>query len=61
MEPPEAGSPRGRTRRGGDRSATYATRVIPATVRDATYVLDGILDNETELPIVEHTTDTAVR
>jgi len=24
-------------------------------------VLDGILDNETELPIVEHTTDTAVR
>jgi len=28
-------------------------------VRDATYVLDEILDNETELPIVEHTTDTA--
>jgi TnpA family transposase len=32
---------------------------IPATIRDATYVLDEILDNETELPIVEHTTDTA--
>ena len=31
----------------------------PATVRDATYVLDEILDNETELPILEHTTDTA--
>jgi hypothetical protein len=28
-------------------------------VRDATYVLDEILDNETELPILEHTTDTA--
>jgi TnpA family transposase len=42
-----------------DQHATYATTVIPATVRDATYVLDGILHNETELPIVEHTTDTA--
>ena len=28
-------------------------------MRDATYVLDGLLQNETELPIVEHTTDTA--
>ena len=34
-------------------------KVIPSTVRDATYVLDEILDNETELPIEEHTTDTA--
>ena len=33
--------------------------MIPATVRDATYVLDAILDNETELTIVEHATDTA--
>jgi TnpA family transposase len=33
--------------------------VISATVRDATYVLDAILDTETELPILEHTTDTA--
>ena len=32
---------------------------MPATVRDATYVLDAILDNETELTIVEHATDTA--
>ena len=42
-----------------DQHTTFATTVIPATVRDATYVLDGILQNETELPIVEHTTDTA--
>lgn len=41
-----------------DQFSQYGTKVIPATVRDATYVLDEILDNETELPIVEHTTDT---
>ena len=28
-------------------------------MRDATYVLDEILDNETELSLIEHTTDTA--
>jgi TnpA family transposase len=33
--------------------------VISTTVRDATYVLDEILDNETDLSILEHTTDTA--
>jgi TnpA family transposase len=33
--------------------------VVPATIRDATYVLDAILDNATELAIVEHTTHTA--
>jgi TnpA family transposase len=32
---------------------------VPATIRDATYVLDAILDNTTELSLVEHTTDTA--
>jgi TnpA family transposase len=32
---------------------------VRTTVRDATYVLDGILDNQTELPIKKHTTDTA--
>lgn len=32
---------------------------MPATVRDAPYVLDAICDNETELEILEHTTDTA--
>ncbi len=42
-----------------DQSAAYGTKVIPATVRDATYVLDAILDNETELPVQEHATDTA--
>ena len=34
-------------------------KVIPSTNRDATYLLDGIQDNETELKILEHTTDTA--
>jgi len=42
-----------------DQLSQYGTKVIPATVRDATYVLDAILDNETELTIVEHATDTA--
>lgn len=42
-----------------DQSSQYGSTVIPTTVRDATFVLDGILDNETELDIKEHTTDTA--
>lgn len=42
-----------------DQFSQYGSKVIPTTVRDATYVLDGILDNETELHIKEHTTDTA--
>ena len=33
--------------------------MISATIRDATYVLDEILNNETDLTILEHTTDTA--
>lgn len=41
-----------------DQFSQYGTKVIPATVRDATYVLDEILDNETELALLEHTTDT---
>jgi len=41
-----------------DQFSQYGTKVIPSTVRDATYVLDAILDNETELEILEHTTDT---
>ncbi len=28
-------------------------------MRDATFVLDAILDNETDLPLMEHATDTA--
>jgi TnpA family transposase len=42
-----------------DQFSQYGTKVIPATVRDATYVLDELLDNETELPLLEHTTDTS--
>ena len=41
-----------------DQHTTYGTKVIPSTVRDATYVLDEILGNPTELPIAEHATDT---
>jgi TnpA family transposase len=41
-----------------DQFSQYGTKVIPTTVRDATYVLDEILGNETELPIAEHAVDT---
>jgi TnpA family transposase len=41
-----------------DQFSQCGTKVVPATIRDATYVLDAILDNETELAIAEHTTDT---
>jgi len=42
-----------------DQLSQYGTKVISATIRDATYVLDEILNNETDLAILEHTTDTA--
>ena len=42
-----------------DQFSQYGSKPIPSTVRDATYVLDEILNNETELSILEHTTDTA--
>ena len=42
-----------------DQLSQYGTKVVPVTVRDSTYVLDEICNNETELPIREHTTDTA--
>lgn len=42
-----------------DQLSQYGIKVSPSTIRDATYVLDAILNNETELPILEHTTDTA--
>ena len=42
-----------------DQYSQYGTKVISATVRDATYVLDEILDNETDLDVLEHTTDHA--
>ncbi len=42
-----------------DQHSQYGDKVIPSTMRDAPYLLDAILDNETELSILEHTTDTA--
>ena len=42
-----------------DQFSLYGSKAIASTVRDATYVLDEILANETELPILEHTTDTS--
>jgi len=36
-----------------DQHATYGTQIIVSTDRDATYVLDEILGNTTELPIME--------
>lgn len=42
-----------------DQHTHFATRVIGTTVRDASYVLDGILDNNSQLPIQIHSTDTA--
>jgi len=42
-----------------DQYAPFHTQVINATVRDATYVLDGLLHHESDLHIVEHSTDTA--
>lgn len=41
-----------------DQLSQYGTKAIPATARDAPYVLDELCNNATELPIVEHTTDT---
>jgi len=37
----------------------YGTLVTPPTAGEAAYTLDKILDNESELDIKEHTTDTA--
>jgi TnpA family transposase len=41
-----------------DQSSVYATQAISCVPREAPYVLSGILDNETELRIREHTSDT---
>lgn len=41
-----------------DQHAVYGTKVIVATDREATYVLDEFLGNQTDLPITEHATDT---
>ena len=42
-----------------DQYSQYGIKVVPTTTRDSTFVFDGISDNETDLPISEHTTDTA--
>ncbi len=42
-----------------DQLSQYGTKFVPVPVRDSTYVLGEIYNNETELPIREHTTDTA--
>jgi TnpA family transposase len=42
-----------------DQYAPFHTQVINATVREATYVLDGLLYHESDLRIEEHYTDTA--
>jgi TnpA family transposase len=42
-----------------DQYAPYHTRAINVGVRDATYVLDGLLYHESDLRIEEHYTDTA--
>lgn len=42
-----------------DQYAPFHTKVINVGVRDATYVLDGLLYHESDLRIEEHYTDTA--
>lgn len=42
-----------------DQYAPFHTKVINSTVRDATFVLDGLLYHESDLRIEEHYTDTA--
>jgi TnpA family transposase len=41
-----------------DQYAPFYSRVINTTVRDATYVLDGLLYHDSDLDIEEHHTDT---
>ena len=42
-----------------DQHSTYGTKVIPTTWREAVAVLDEIFGNATDLPLGEHTVDTA--
>ncbi len=42
-----------------DQYAPYHTKVVNVGIRDATYVLDGLLYHESDLQIEEHYTDTA--
>jgi TnpA family transposase len=41
-----------------DQSSQFGTKPITPTRRDSTYVLDEILGNESELPLLNHTVDT---
>jgi TnpA family transposase len=41
-----------------DQHSVYGTQAISCAPREANYVLDGILENDTILKIREHTTDT---
>ena len=41
-----------------DQLSQYGIRVTPPRIRESTYTLDAILDNETVLDIKKHTTDT---
>jgi len=41
-----------------DQNSVYGTQAISCAPREAGYVLGGILDNDTELTIREHTSDT---
>ncbi|MBN9386574.1 MAG: Tn3 family transposase [Chloroflexi bacterium] len=42
-----------------DQHSQFGSKVIVSTDRDALYLLDALMDNETELPLLEHTSDTA--
>jgi TnpA family transposase len=42
-----------------DQYAPYHAKLVNVGVRDATYVLDGLLHHESDLKILEHYTDTA--
>jgi TnpA family transposase len=41
-----------------DNYAPFYSDIIECTDRDAFYVLDGLLYNESDLPLEEHYTDT---
>jgi TnpA family transposase len=41
-----------------DQYMLYGTKIISTNLRDATFILDGILDNQSDLPIREHTSDS---
>ncbi|MDT7918762.1 Tn3 family transposase [Clostridium perfringens] len=58
---PHYGTGKGTTiyRFASDQFSSYYTKIIHTNSRDATHVLDGLLNNDTDLNIEEHYTDTA--